>query len=163
MLKRSCSGRLGARFRIFAVLGLLTIGMAFSTPLFAQTTISTGSIQGSVADQSGASMSGAKVTITQKSTGRVLTATTTSSGSYASGALTPGDYIIRVEAAGFKTSELAIVVEVGVTATGNVKLEIGQVAQVVELQADTLQVNTEQATVEGVINTAQIENLPING
>jgi hypothetical protein len=77
--------------------------------------------------------------------------------------LTPGVYTVRVEAPGFKTTEAELVVEVGVTATGNVKLEIGQVAQVVELQADTVQVNTEQATVQGVIDTAQIENLPING
>jgi hypothetical protein len=147
------------------VLGLLAIGamIASSAPLLAQTTISTGSIQGNVTDQSGAFVAGSKVTITEKSTGRVITATTTSSGAYASGALTPGEYTVRVEAPGFKTTEVALVVEVGVTATGNVKLQIGEVAQVVELQADTVQVNTEQATVQGVIDTEQIENLPING
>lgn len=165
MLNVNSRGRLAAQFRIFAALGLLAIAVviASSATLFAQTTISTGSIEGTVTDPTSASVSGAKVTITQKSTGRVITTTTTPSGTYASGALTPGDYVVRVEAPGFRTTEVNLVVEVGVTATGNLKLEIGDVTQVVEVQAATVQVNTEQATVQGVIDTEQIENLPING
>ncbi len=129
----------------------------------AQTTISTGSIQGTVTDQSGATLSGARVSITNKSTGRVISVSTTSAGTYASGALIPGTYVVRVEAQGFKTTELSVTVQVGVTAPGNVKLQVGQASQVIEVQASELQVNTEQATVEGVLTSQQIENLPING
>ena len=103
--------------------------------LLAQTTISTGSIQGTVTDPSGAAVSGAKITITQKSTGRVISTTTTSSGTYASGALTPGDYVVHVDAPGFKTTEETVTVEVGVTSTGNLKLQLGQASQIVEVQA----------------------------
>jgi hypothetical protein len=131
--------------------------------LNAQTTISTGSIQGSVTDPSGAVVSGAKISISNKATGRVLTVTSTAAGAYTSGALTPGNYTLRVEAAGFKTSEVPITVEVGVTAPGNVKLQVGQTSQVVEVQGEAVAVNTQQATVQGVLNTEQIENLPING
>jgi len=131
--------------------------------LYAQTTISTGSIQGSVTDQSGALVAGAKVTIANKSTGRVINVSTTSAGAYASGALTPGDYIVRVEAKGFKTSQALFTVQVGVTSSGNVKLQVGETTQVVEVQASDVLVNTEQATVQGVLTTQQIENLPING
>jgi hypothetical protein len=129
----------------------------------AQTTISTGSIQGTVTDQSGAVVTGAKVSITNKSTGRVINVSTTSAGTYVSGALTPGNYTVRVEAQGFKTSELPVTVEVGVTAAGSFRLQVGQATQVVEVQASDIQVNTEQATVQGVLTTQQIENLPING
>src|SRR6202044_3652698 len=129
----------------------------------AQTTISTGSIQGVVTDPTGAVVSGAKISINNKATGRVITSTTTSAGTYGSGALIPGDYTLRVEAQGFSTSELAVIVQVGVTSTGNIKLHVGQAAQVVEVQSSDLQVNTEQATVQGVLSTEQIENLPING
>jgi hypothetical protein len=129
----------------------------------AQTTISTGSVQGTVTDQSGAVVAAAKVSITHKSTNRVISVSTTSAGTYASGALTPGDYRVRVEAQGFKTSELPVTVQVGVTTSGNVRLQVGQATQVVEVQASEVQVNTEQATVQGVLTTQQIENLPING
>ena len=146
------------RFLSLGLTVLLACGV-----LFGQTTISTGSIQGTVTDPSGAVVGGAKVSITQKSTGRVVSATTTSAGAYASGALTPGDYVVRIEAKGFKTSELPLTVEVGVTTVGNAKLQVGQTTELVEVQGAALQVNTEQATVQGVINTTQIENLPING
>jgi Carboxypeptidase regulatory-like domain len=131
--------------------------------LFAQTTISTGSIQGSVTDPSGAVVPNAKISINNKATGRVVTVRSTSAGAYTSGALTPGDYTLRVEAQGFKTTELAVTVQVGVTAPGNVKLELGQNTQVVEVQSTSVEVNTQQATVQGVLTEQQIENLPING
>jgi hypothetical protein len=139
---------------------LMTLGIV---PVLAQTTISTGSIVGTVTDPSGAVVSGAKVTITNKGTGQVVTTTTTSTGNYATGALIPGDYTVRVEGAGFKTTEMLVVVQVNTTASGNVKLTLGESAQVVEVQASELAVNTEQATVQGVLTAQQIENLPING
>ena len=139
---------------------LMTLGIV---PVVAQTTISTGSIVGTVTDPSGAVVSGAKVTITNKGTGQVVTTTTTSTGNYATGALIPGDYTIRVEGAGFKTTEMLVVVQVNTTTSGNLKLNLGESSQVVEVQASELTVNTEQATVQGVLTAQQIENLPING
>src|SRR5262252_8855171 len=147
------------RFATWTLLALLLVNLPFS----AQTTISTGSIVGTVTDPSGAVVSGAKVAITSKATGQVITTTTSSTGNYASGALTPGDYQVRIEGQGFKTAELGVVVQVNTTSSGNVKLDVGQSAQVVEVQASELAVNTEQATVQGILTAQQIENLPING
>src|SRR6202521_767871 len=141
----------------------MAVVIASSIAVYAQTTISTGSVQGTVTDQSGALVAGAKVTITNKSTRRVINVATTSAGAYASGALTPGDYTVRVEAKGFKTSELGVVVQVNTTASANLKLALGESSQVIEVQASALAVNTEQATVQGVLTAQQIENLPING
>lgn len=143
-----------------ATLGVL---LAFQISLSAQTTASTGSIQGTVIDPSGAVVGGAKVTINNKSNGRLITVTTTSAGAYTSGALTPGDYTIRVEAPGFRTTEIPVTVQVGVTTSGNAKLQVGQANQLVEVQGSAVAVNTEQATIQGVLTTQQIENLPING
>jgi hypothetical protein len=92
--------------------------------VFAQTTISTGSIVGTVADPTGAVVSEAKVLITNKGTGQVMTTTTTSSGTFASGALIPGEYTVRVEGQGFKTAQLSVVVEVNTTATANMNLAL---------------------------------------
>lgn len=130
---------------------------------YAQTTVATGSIQGTITDPSSAVVAAAKVTITNRATGRVITTTTNASGAYASGALIPGDYTVQVEAAGFKTMAVTIPIEVGVTASGNFKLQLGETGQVIEVQASELQVNTEQASVQGVLDPQQIENLPING
>ncbi|HXZ42054.1 MAG TPA: TonB-dependent receptor [Terriglobales bacterium] len=151
------------RYFLKSLVALALIVFVLCLYMPAQTTISTGSIQGTVTDQSGAVLPGAKVSVTNKATGRVITVSTTSAGAYTSGALTPADYVVRVEAQGFKTSELPVTVQVGVTASGNVKLQVGQASQVVEVQASEIQVNTEQATVQGVLTTQQIENLPING
>src|SRR6267378_4541478 len=137
--------------------------LTFAASGLAQTTISTGSIQGTVIDPSNAIVSGAKVTITNKATGQVLTTTTNSAGTYTSGALIPGDYVVRVEQSGFKSVELPIKVEVGVTAPASLKLQVGNTKELVEVAATELHVNTEQATVQGVLNADQIDNLPING
>ncbi len=129
----------------------------------AQTTVSTGSIQGTVTDPSGAAVAGAKVTITGKATGSVATTTTSGSGSYSSGGLIPGDYEVKVEQPGFSTSVLTATVQVGVTANGNIKLAIGQASQVVEVTTAAVAVNPDQAMVQGTITAAQIDTLPING
>ena len=149
--------------QIALALAILGILLTLNISLSGQTTASTGTIQGTVTDVSGAVVAGARVIINNRSNGRQLTVTTTSSGAYTSGALTPGDYTIRVEASGFKTTEIPVTVQVGVTASGNARLQIGQASQVVEVQGSALAVNTEQATIQGVLTTQQIENLPING
>ena len=130
---------------------------------FAQTTISTGSIQGTITDQSGALVNGAKVIITNKAAGQTITLTTSSSGTYTSGSLLPGNYVVRVEAKGFQTSELPVTVQVGTTSPGNLRLTVGKESQVVEVSAAEVRVNTEQAAVQGVITAQQIDQLPING
>jgi len=142
---------------------LVTCVLAASTVLLAQTTVSQGSIQGTITDPSGAVVGGAKITITHKETGQVSTTTSTNSGTFNSGGLIPGDYVLRVEAKGFRTSERAYAVQVGVTSSGNIKLEVGEASQVVEVQASSIQVNTEQSTVQGVITGDQIDKLPVDG
>ncbi len=150
-------------FRLF-FLGFSTLIMLFPARLaLAQSTVGTGSIVGTITDPSGAVFGGAKVAIINSATGQVISLTTNSSGTYNSGALIPGNYKVRVSAKGFRTNETALTVLVGNTANGNVKMEIGQESQVVEVQASMVTVNTEQATVQGVLNAEQIENLPVNG
>src|SRR5271170_4886190 len=136
----------------------LVVACLLSSVLLAQTTISTGSIVGTVTDPTGAVVSGAKVQITNKGTSQVFTTTTTSSGAYASGALRPGDYIVRIEASGFKTTQIPVIVQVNITSSANAKLIVGESAQVIDVQAAELAVNTEQATVQGVLTAVQIEN-----
>jgi len=129
----------------------------------AQTTVSTGSISGTVTDPSGAVVSGAKVLITNAATGQALNLTANAGGAYASGPLDPGRYKVQVSAKGFSSVNETLNVEVGNAASANIKLQVGQESQVVEVEASTVAVNTEQAEVQGILNSEQIANLPVNG
>ncbi len=148
--------------RLTLSLSLLTTFVLIASTVFGQTTISTGSIVGTVTDASGAVVPNANVTITGP-TGQTLTAKTNDQGGYSVGSLIPGAYKARVEAKGFKTAQLSLDVKVDSTVNGSIKLEVGQESTVVDVQASEVQVNTEQATVQGVLTSAQIENLPVNG
>jgi len=149
--------------RVPRVLFHAAVLLASLSGLFAQTTVGTGSIVGTVSDPSEAVISGAKVTITNVATGQFISVTTNSSGAFSSGALIPGNYKTMVSAKGFSSAEAAVKVLVGNTATVNVSLRIGNEKEVLEVQDFSLRVNTEQATVQGVLNEQQIENLPVNG
>jgi carboxypeptidase family protein len=151
-------------FKRLASLAVALLALAFLIqPAFAQSTIATGGIQGSVTDPQGAGVPNAKVTITNKATGEVFDSLTTSSGTYNAGSLKPGVYEVRVEAPNFKTLSTSLTVEVGIITNGNAKLELGSSATVVEVTGEAVSVNTDQAQVSGVLGTEQIENLPING
>jgi len=129
----------------------------------AQATISTGSIQGTILDPKGATIPGAKIIVTSKATGQRATPSVTESGEYNLGSLIPGEYVVRVEAPGFKTVEKKITVQVGLISAGTVTLEIGESTTVVTVESSAVSVNTDQAIVSGVLTTQQIEQLPING
>lgn len=145
----------------FLVLAMLII--AGSGALFGQATIQTGNIQGTVTDPSGAVVVGSKVVITSNETGQAQTLATSSSGTYSSGPLSPGTYKVRVEARGFSTTEMEVVVKVGNVTAGNVQLVVGAEQEVVQVEATANRVNTEQAAVQGVISGTEMQQLPLNG
>jgi hypothetical protein len=142
---------------------LLAYVLLATTTARAQSTTATGDIQGTLTDPSGAVVEGAKVTITNKDTGQSIAVTSSSAGAYNSGTLVPGNYSVRAEAAGFKTVEQGVIVKVGVVSGVNFSLQVGATSTVVEVAEQAVAVNTEQPTVQGVLNREQIENLPVNG
>ena len=143
-------------------LALLAVLGFVSCAAIAQTTIATGSIVGTVTNASDAVVRDAKVTITGP-TGQTVLTTTNEQGKYSAGLLTPGLYSVRVEVKGSKTTRLAVHVRVGNSANGNVKLQVGPEAVVLDEQASEFQVNTQQPTVQGVLTATQFEQLPLNG
>ena len=137
--------------------------LAIATTLLSQTTVGTASIVGTVTDPSDAVVSGAKVVIINIEIGQAITRATNSSGAFNSGALPPGGYKVQVSYPGFHSVEIPLTVQVGNTATSNVKMQLGLGSELVLVQSTELRVNTEQATVQGVLTSAQIEDLPVNG
>ena len=156
--RRRCCLRAGLSI---PALCMLLVGLL--PPLFAQTTISTGSIVGTIADPSAALIAGAQVTIKNRATGQIIHVMTNAAGTYNSGALMPDDYVLQVSAKGFQTVSLQVTVSVGNTASRNVRLRLGTGTEVIEVRSSDLVVNTQQATVQGVLSSQQIEELPING
>ena len=131
-------------------LSLLAMITLISSPLLAQTPAATGSISGTVTSPSGATLAGAKVSITD-SNGKVSTSTTDSRGVYTVGNLAPGSYGVRAEVSGFKPTQVTVEVKADNTASGNVKM------------LNEVQLNTEQGTVQGEMSLSQINDLPLNG
>src|SRR5215469_12711036 len=111
------------RVLILALFLVVSVGLAVQ--VCAQSTMGTGSIQGTVTEQNGSAVAGARVTITNKATEAALHFTTSSTGTYSSGPLQPGSYTVRVEMRGFKTVALALNVQVGVATAGGVRLQPG--------------------------------------
>jgi hypothetical protein len=144
-------------------LAITSLLIVFGTVMMAQTTVGTGSIVGTVTDPQDAVVSGARVTITNTETGQVSSQTSNAAGAFSSGALTPGQYKVQVSAKGFSSLSIPVTVQVGNTASANAKLQLGAESQVIEVAGTAVQVNTEQATVQGVLTSSQIENLPVNG
>jgi hypothetical protein len=71
--------------------------------------------------------------------------------------------VVRVAAQGFKTVEQTVEVAVGIITSANIALELGSANTVVTVESSAISVNTEQATVQGILSAQQIENLPVNG
>jgi hypothetical protein len=148
---------------VVSVVFIACILIGAAAPLHAQSTVATGNIQGTITDTTGGVETAAKVTITNTDTGQTLNLVTSSSGIYNSGSLVPGNYSVRAQAQGFKTVEQRVVVRVGVVSGVNLTLEVGAANAVVEVNEQAVSVNTEQPSVQGVLNKDQIENLPVNG
>jgi hypothetical protein len=115
--------------------------------LVAQTTVATGSIVGTITNPSDAVATGAEVAITNIATGQVIHVTTNSAGTYNSGALIPGDYVLQVTAKGFTTIRMPITVLLGNTASCSVRLLVGAGDQVLDVSSSALQVNTQRPIV----------------
>ncbi len=145
------------------IAALATLLLLLPSTLNAQSTISTGNINGTVTDPSGAAVSGAKVAITRTDTGVTTNVTTNSSGSYNSGSITAGTYTVSVQAKGFSRSETSVLVQIGNNSAVNFKLQVGSESTTVNVEAAAVGVNTEQTSVQGVLTATQIENLPVNG
>src|ERR1700736_5463197 len=97
---------------------------------------STGIVAGQVTDPSDSAIVGATVTLTDKSTNLARTVLTNDVGRYIFVDVAPGVYTISVNKTGFRVTRIAEQqVQVGLTATVNVKLEIGSVAETVEVTA----------------------------
>jgi hypothetical protein len=120
-------------------------------------------IGGHVIDASSAAVAGAKLEATNLATSEVTTATTDSSGAYTIPFLRPGKYKLTASAAGFKTYvKDNLVLEVGKVAGIDIGLEVGSVAESIEVSAEAVLLETQTASRGGVVTTQQVAEMPLN-
>jgi hypothetical protein len=135
----------------------------FCTGLAALAQEASGNISGTVHDSSGAIVPNANITITNKATGSARTLTANAEGLYSAPALPPGDYDVRVEMTGFKTTVRPANVVAGNFTTVDIALTVGEAKEVVVVEAATAQISYDSNTVQGVIPRSTIQDLPLNG
>src|SRR5215472_7815163 len=110
-MRQGNASRVSGIFSLLALFAVLLL--LLPTHSWAQATVATGSISGTVSDPTGAAVSGATVTLTNVGTGAAKTFTTNNFGYYNAGLLVPGNYKINVTAQGFQTMETTAVAQVG--------------------------------------------------
>src|SRR5437016_10525818 len=125
----------------------------------------TAQISGTVRDASGAVLPGVEITATQTETGIARTTITNETGFYVLPSLPLGPYRLEAALPGFRTfAQTGIVLQVGSSPVVDVKMEVGEVAQSVEVQSDVAQVETRKVGVGTIVeNTQRILDLPLNG
>ena len=117
-------------------------------------------IQGVVQDKSGAVVPGAKVTVTEQSTGVTHDSLTSASGFYSVPGLTPGLYTVSVEATSFRTETISHVAVSAESTRGlNIELTPGPNRESVTVNGDTDVLETENANVSGGISSRQVQEL----
>ena len=121
-------------------------------------------ITGTVSDQSGAVIAGAKVTVTNPATNTVREVETGETGNYTVPFLTPGIYNVRAEQEGFSTAtRTGVELQVGAIARINFAMAIGNVTEQIEVVGTGELLATEGTAVGTVIENRRIVELPLNG
>ncbi|HTL44685.1 MAG TPA: carboxypeptidase regulatory-like domain-containing protein [Vicinamibacterales bacterium] len=142
--------------RLLVVVALLAL---LPTAAFAQ--VDRATLTGTVKDGAGAVLPGATVTVTNVATGVTASQTTTETGSYLLVNLIPGRYQVDVELSGFKKSSQIVTLDVGQRARVDATLEVGNFNETVTVAETTQLLNTNDATLGGVVPQMQVANLPL--
>jgi hypothetical protein len=149
--------------RLLKLIVVLALSSVTFLPFsFAQQT--TGDIDGTVTDQSGAAVPGSALTLTDQANGAQRKTTSDSQGHFSFLQLPVGTYTLTATKSGFKTmSQKDLPLHVATTTTTPVKLEVGAIAETVTVEASAINLNTENGEVGNVMLSEQVSQLPLNG
>ena len=130
----------------------------------ARAQLSSATVTGVVRDSSGALVANTTLVLTNVSTAIERRSQSTSSGDYLFTNVPPGSYTMEASAAGFKTDRVAqFTLQVSQTATIDVILQVGEIKQSVEVQAEATAVEAATAELGAVVSTKEVNELPLNG
>lgn len=143
---------------------LLIATVIITVPQRAPAQVAGASLSGTIMDQSGATVPNAQVVVTDVNTGVSRTVTSTSAGLYTAPNLLPGVYKITVTAPGFNTEEhTGITLTVGADQVIDVRLQVGQVSQTVQVTGEAMNVELASSSISAQVNATTVRELPLNG
>ena len=143
-------------FRLAAAASLILTASAFAQ--------STGAIQGTVTDATGAVVPNAVVSVKDPDHGVARELATDSAGIYFVPSLPVGTYSVEVKASGLAaTAARGLIVEVGSTVKQDFTLTVASSTQTIEVQASAALVDTSTASVGSVVNQRSVQEIPLNG
>jgi Carboxypeptidase regulatory-like domain/TonB dependent receptor len=143
---------------------LVTTAVCLVPHALSQATLSFAQLNGTVQDTTGRIVVGASVSTRNLSTNQSRSTVTNTSGYYVVPNLPPGQYELSVQATGFaKSVETGLTLTVGQTATLDVTLKVAAVGQSVTVTTEAPPVETSRTEISQVIDTPEIQALPING
>ena len=141
---------------VFAVLAAVSVSVAAQT--------SSGVVEGTVTDASGALLPGVTVTARADATGFIRSVTTGAQGAYRVNELPPGSYSVKFELAGFKPVEQTnVVLSIGSNLTLPARLQVGSVQESVTVSARATLVEPTEKSVTTTITPTEVDALPLLG
>jgi hypothetical protein len=143
----------------YLLAGFFILAFFINVSVFAQAT--TADITGTVVDQAGAVVAGANVTVTNTGTGLERQTVTTGTGDYSIALLPPGDYEVKVGAAGFSTVVQKVSLVIGQRQTLNISLRPGAVTEVITVSAEVPLVDTTKSEIGAAVSPLEVRELPI--
>jgi Carboxypeptidase regulatory-like domain len=139
------------------------VGFLLSVPL-APAQQDVGYILGTVTDQTGGSLAGAKVTITWQSTGLTQTVTTNQTGSYTSEPVQVGQYTVTASLAGFSSATIHnLIVDAAAHVQANLTLQVGTASSNVTVEATPPVMDTTDAQLSNTVDAREAQQFPVNG
>lgn len=146
-----------------AVAVVLMMALLAAVPAWSQSQATSAQLSGTVLDENGASVPGAKVTLSNPDVNFAREATAGDNGLYTLTLIPPGKYELKVEKPGFNAFlQSNVVLAVGQSSTLDAKLQVGNVNQVVEVTASAPVLNTGSADLGSEVSGKQAVELPLN-
>jgi hypothetical protein len=147
--------------RVACVLSCFFVLFCLFSPSALGQAANTGTLAGTVTDQSGAAVVGATVTLVDTATNAQRTAVTNDAGRYIIANIVPSIYNVTISKTGFRAAKFVKQeVDVSSVLTLNASLELGSISQTVEVTATGAEIQTLNATVGNTVGGETLQNLP---
>jgi len=153
--------RLQSAFLALGFLMMACVVANLTTPAAFGQSSNTGTVVGTVEDQSGAVIQGATITLTDLSTKTERKTATSHTGQYVFVNIPPGDYAITASKSGFANDKVASqTVTVGTQTTANFRLQVGTAQQTIEVKTSGADLQTINSTVGSTVDAVSLAQLP---